>query len=47
MYNDRVLVVLDKDEIGYISKLSSGIILPFQTLANIPKRKGSYSFDRV
>jgi hypothetical protein len=29
MYNDRILIVIDKDNLGYISKLDDNSVLPF------------------
>jgi hypothetical protein len=47
MYNDRVLIVIGKDNLGYISKFDESLVLPFEQLARIPNRKVIIPFDRI
>jgi hypothetical protein len=47
MHNDRILIVFDREGVGYISKLDEKFVLPFQSLARVPKRKVTIPFDRI
>lgn len=47
MHNDRTLIVFDREGVGYISKLDEKLILPFQSLARVPKRKTTIPFERI
>lgn len=47
MHNDRILIVVGRDGLGYISKLDDKFVLPFQSLGRIPKQKTVIPFERI
>lgn len=47
MHNDRLMVAVGYETLGYVSKLDNSVKLPFESLAAIPKQKNSIRFDKI